>query len=161
MNNNKQQGFTLIEILVVIGMIALLATIVIIAINPARQFALGRDTERTSHLNTILNGVGQRMSDNKGLFRLSTDVTCTAAMDLPTPMATTTIASSGGIDLRPCLVPTYMSEIPVDPSIGSPWNGSTYNTGYSIARDSNGRVHVYATTTELSIPRSTPIETVR
>src|ERR1700722_12408331 len=61
-------GFTLIEILVVIGMIAILATIVIIAINPARQFAQGRNSQRVSNVNTILNAIGQRIADNKGVF---------------------------------------------------------------------------------------------
>ena len=37
--DQNQSGFTLIEILVVIGLIAFLAAVVIIAINPARQFA--------------------------------------------------------------------------------------------------------------------------
>src|SRR5260221_2535429 len=65
-NLKANQGFTLIEILVVIGMIASLATIVLIAINPARQFKQGRDTQRTSNVNAILNAVGQYIADTKG-----------------------------------------------------------------------------------------------
>lgn len=161
MNKLKgKKGFTLIEILVVIGIIAVLAAIVIIAINPARQFAQSRDTQRVSNLDTILNSVGQRMADNKGLFRLTTDAVCTSAMDLPIPMATATISSTG-INLRPCLVPTYIPELPVDPTVGTAWNGTTYDTGYSIMRDNNGRIHLIATTTEPSIPRTAQLETVR
>jgi len=66
----EQEGFTLIEILVVIGMIALLAAIVIVAINPARQFAQGRNTQRTSNVNTILNAIGQGWRTTRVCSRL-------------------------------------------------------------------------------------------
>lgn len=166
----KKSGFTLIEVLVVIGIIALLATIVIVAINPARQFAQARDTQRVSNLNALLNAVGQRMIDHKGMFRDSTEATCLATMD-PTTLASNSMStvsssgtgSNGGIDLRPCLVPTYISEFPVDPAVGVGWNGAAYSTGYAVYHDSNGRMHLLSTSTEPSIPRTAtqPIEVTR
>ncbi len=134
-------GFTLIEVLVVIGIIAILAAIVVVAINPARQFAEARNSQRTSNINSILNAIGQRMADHKGLFREPTETEC--LVDIPT--ATSTIASSGGIDLRPCLVPIYLAELPVDPTGGVPLSGTTYNTGYSVTKDTvTGRITVSA-----------------
>ena len=63
-----QRGFTLIEILVVIGIIAVLAAVVLVAINPARQFKLARDSQRVSNITAILNAVGQNIAENRGLF---------------------------------------------------------------------------------------------
>ena len=72
MISKQNKGFTLIEILVVIGIIAILATIAIIAINPARQFAQARNSQRYSNVESILNAIGQRVADNKGLFPVVT-----------------------------------------------------------------------------------------
>jgi prepilin-type N-terminal cleavage/methylation domain-containing protein len=138
---NGERGFTLIEILVVIGMIAILATIVIIAINPARQFAQGRDTQRTANVESMLNAIGQNIADNKGVF------TCAAGA---LPVTATDIDKTGGYDLRPCIVPTYISEIPVDPKDGSisctdaTCSTGSYDTKYTVFQDSNGRVTVGA-----------------
>lgn len=132
----SQKGFTLIEILVVIGIIAVLAVIVLIAINPARQFAQSRNTQRTSNVNAILNAVGQRMADNKGMFKGTTG--CTADLPTSTDIITVGVSGSGLFDLS-CLVPTYMTAIPFDPSTG---NAST--TDYTIQADSNGRVTICA-----------------
>jgi type IV pilus assembly protein PilA len=135
----KKQGFTLIEILVVIGIIAVLALIVLVAVNPARQFALARNTQRTSNVEAILNAVGQRMVDNKGIFNGTTG----CAEPIPTTASSTiTVGISpvpaSDFDLG-CLVPTYISSVPYDPS-----TGSASNTGYTILADSNGRVTVCA-----------------
>ena len=140
-NYKKQRGFTLIEILVVIGIIAILAAIVIVAINPARQFAQARNTQRESNLNTLLNAVGQRLADNKGIF------TCTGLGTIPvvTPMNPASgrnIGTPSGatiVDLG-CLVPTYIpSTIPMDPT-----NGTAADTGYTLQVDSLGRYTVCA-----------------
>lgn len=142
------RGFTLIEILVVIGIIAILATIVIIAINPARQFAQANNTTRTSNVNTILNAVGQKLADNKGVFATGG---CPA---LPTTATEITVGVSSNPGDLGCLVPTYVTAIPFDPTTG---NAST--TQYFIAVDATGRVTVSAPDTEA--PATTDISVTR
>jgi prepilin-type N-terminal cleavage/methylation domain-containing protein len=172
LRSKATKGFTLIEILVVIGIVAILATIVLVAINPARQFAQARNSQRTSNINTILNAIGQNIADNKGIF------TCnTAAAGLPEATAspvpskiTTDVAgalkitiSSGGIDLS-CLTPTYVTALPYDPNTndGYKWNSaSDYDTGYYVVMDDNGRVTIYAPTVEKVLDQTEFISVTR
>ncbi len=130
-NISKKKGFTLIEILVVIGIIAVLATIVIIAINPAKQFAQARNTQRESNVNTILNAIGQNLVDNKGV-PLST-TTCTTLVAATVPDATVKTIGTGATDLS-CLVPTYIpSALPFDPATGTAVD-TDYTVTYSASR---------------------------
>ncbi len=140
----KNKGFTLIEILVVIGIIAILAGIVLIAINPARQFAQSRNTQRTANVNAILNAIGQYIADNKG--------------ELPTGIPTGDYPddaeeiSDADADLCAQLVPTYLPSFPVDPENGDPVikdDCDGYDTGYEVV-NTDGRITVGAPNAELS-----------
>ncbi|MFZ2484650.1 MAG: type II secretion system protein [Minisyncoccia bacterium] len=156
-NLKKTGGFTLIEILVVIGIIAVLAAIVIVAINPAKQFAQARNTQRTSNVQSILNAVGQRMADNRGVFAgtftIGTQYYCPTLVTGPTTILTSTDATPAAGELG-CLVPTYISSLPLDPA-----TGTGTDTGYTIAVDGVGRITVCApaAASETSLPSPAPI----
>lgn len=136
----SSKGFTLIEILVVIGIIAILAAVVLIAINPARQFAQANDSQRTSNLNAILNGIGQYIADNKGDVPPGIPVAPAAAADITE-------------ELCLALVPTYIPSLPTDPN--SDYDGGSIaeadcdtldvdDSGYTVLQDGDGRITVSA-----------------
>jgi type IV pilus assembly protein PilA len=142
--HTKKRGFTLIEILVVIGIIALLSAIVLVAVNPSRQFKLARDSQRVSNMNTIINSIHQNMAEHKGTFM------CNGAMRV-IPTIATVIQSSATPndpgDIASCIIPNYVSSLPFDPSIpGAHFTSVTdYMTGYEIVRDANGRITASST----------------
>ncbi|MEK7462899.1 MAG: type II secretion system protein [Patescibacteria group bacterium] len=51
----QAKGFTLIELLIVIAILAILATVVLLVINPVQMFAQARDSQRIYDINTLSN----------------------------------------------------------------------------------------------------------
>jgi len=139
-----KKGFTLIELLVVIGILAVLLAIVLIAINPARQFSQANDTQRSSDVNAVLNAVHQYMADNNGLPPTSITGTATIIGD-----------GVGQVDICDDLVPTYIAALPVDPQSGTdPVTdcNASYATGYEISEStSSSRITVTAPSAENSV----------
>lgn len=140
--HTKQKGFTLIEILLVIGIIAVLATVVIVALNPAKRFADARDSRRLSDIQSILSAVQQYIVDNKGTLpsglvttekQIGTAVTG-CALTINNCSANTSYCLDMSTDLA-----KYLKSLPYDPQ-----NGSAATTRYSIVADANNIVTVRA-----------------
>ena len=126
-------GFTLIEILLVVAAIAILAGIVILAINPGKQLGDTRNSQRRADVNTILNAVYQYTIDNNGT--------------LPTSLTTTSteICNNSGsctslIDLSVLTASEkYLTAIPAEPQ-----KTNALGAGYMIKKSANGRITVEA-----------------
>lgn len=56
---SSKKGFTLIELLVVIAVMGVLATVVLVAVDPVEQFARARDGNRKQIVNTLGNSLIQ------------------------------------------------------------------------------------------------------
>jgi type IV pilus assembly protein PilA len=149
---NFKRAFTLIELLVVIGILAILLAIVLVAINPARQFSQANNTQRSSNVNSILNAVHQYAADNNGTSPAGINTTVKTIL---APVTDATIQ----VDLCAALVPTYIADLPLDPTDGTETPAASvctdalaeYNTGYRIVVSaSDNRVTVDAPFAELS-----------
>jgi prepilin-type N-terminal cleavage/methylation domain-containing protein len=137
---NNVKGFTLIEVLLVIAILAILAGIVIVAVNPFKQLADARNAQRRADATTILNGVYQYTVDNSG--SLPAAITTT-----PTAVCTTGGTCTGLIDLAVLTTnEKYLTSMPKDPS-----TATANSTAYSISKSANGRVTVTAPSAENSV----------
>lgn len=132
-------GFTLLEVLMVIGILAILAGVVLVAVNPARQFKIARDSQRNANIMTLLNSVGQNMTDHAGNFVCEGQISTI-------PTEKTELSSDSGFDIAPCIVPDYISLLPYDPGKEDAYfvDETDYNTGYFISKDVEGRITFWA-----------------
>lgn len=133
----NSSGFTLLEVLLVVAIIAILAGIVIIAINPSKNLADSRNTQRKADVNTILSAVYQYSLDNDGA--LPSGITTTATEVCATGAASCT----GLVDLTALTTnEEYVVAIPQDPQCSTVC--ATDGAGYEIVRTANNRVTVSA-----------------
>lgn len=61
---NKNKGFTLVELMIVIAILAILAAIVIFALNPAELFKRARDSQRMSDLRVLSSAISYYLADS-------------------------------------------------------------------------------------------------
>lgn len=141
---NTSRGFTLIEILIVIGIIAILAAVVIVAINPGKHFSEANDAVRTSNVEAIASAVTQYRIAKKGSLP-------PGMPDLETEICATGTASCGTlIDLSVVTTGgTYgLETLPKDPLC--PDECTADGIGYSIRKTSGNKITVCAPDAELS-----------
>ncbi len=140
-------GFTLLEILLVVAAIGILAGIVVVAVNPAKQLAETRNAQRRTDVNTILNAVYQYAIDNNGTLPSAIPLSSTCATPATNEICKTGGTCSGLVNLSALTTAEkYVVSVPFDP-IGATENGA----GYHISKNSNGRVTVCAPDAEQSV----------
>lgn len=135
-----QKGFTLLEILLIIAILAVAVGIVIIAINPGKQLGENRNSQRQADVRTILDGVHQYSVDTGSL---PPSITTTATEIC----ATGSSSCTGLVDLTPVTSKEkYLISVPKDPQCSAVC--ATNGTGYKIMKATNGRVTVSAPASE-------------
>ena len=135
----RKRGFTLIELLIVIAIMAILAAVVLVAVNPARQMAQTRNAERAAEVNALLSAISQYQVDNEVLPPC---ITATGDSCVGT--------GPGCCDLAAVLtVPPYdyIAEIPIDPAAGC----DAADTCYKVTKTISDRVTVSAPEAELGV----------
>jgi type IV pilus assembly protein PilA len=127
-------GFTLLEIVLVVAAIGILAGIVILALNPAKQLSEARNAQRHADADTILDAVYHYAVDNNG--SLPSAITTT-----PTEIcATNAVSCDRLVDLSVLTAQQkYLAAIPVEPQ-----QMGVNGAGYMISKTANGRVMVTA-----------------
>ena len=144
--NKKVAGFTPIELLIVIAIIAILAAVVFVALDPLTRFRDARNSQRWSDVTAVLSAIKVDQVDNGGsylsaitsLTNGTTNVigTCSSGAD-STCTATTTQAAC--VDLTGLVNEGYLGSIPYDPS-----TGSAANTDYYLYKDASGIIKIGA-----------------
>jgi len=146
MLKNKNQGFTFIELLLVILILGVLASLIIVNLRPGQRLAASRNQQRQADVASILNAIKQYGFDNNGTLpsTIQTDSNCLVPATFAEICKTGTVQLTClGANTIPLLDLTnnskYLVSIPIDPS-----STSTYGTGYNVVKDANSRVTVCA-----------------
>lgn len=140
----KTKGFTLIELLVVVAILAILATVVFVALNPVKRFADARNARRFVDVDSILTAVHEYAVDNNGVLP--------AGIGLSDQQLGTCASGGGTIctgAAAACLnigatLAAYLKSIPTDPN-----GGTSLETFYSVVKDANNIVTVKACNAEV------------
>jgi prepilin-type N-terminal cleavage/methylation domain-containing protein len=118
-----RKGFTLIELLIVIAILAILATVVVLVLNPAQLLAEARDGQRLSDLSSVTSAISLYLVTattptlTAGPFS-EIDTVCGLGGGTCTLRTNYTVAGSGwvGVDLTGATGGSPLATLPRDPT---------------------------------------------
>jgi prepilin-type N-terminal cleavage/methylation domain-containing protein len=155
------KAFTLVELLIVIGVLAILASIVFVALNPLGRFQNARNSRRWSDVTAVLSAIKLHQVDNGGTYLsdisdLSADTyyqigagsSCNDTCSNPT-----VILQSDCIDLSELVDEGYLPSVPIDPNASG---ASEDETRYYMVRLSTGAIVVGSCSEEIGTNSSIP-----
>ena len=158
-----RDGFTLIEILVVIAILSIIAVVVFVALNPTQRFADARDSRRVNDVSNLLTAIHECIVDSDGDVSACTGgitagQTYLVAFDpdgagvgVP-PVTGCDDVCTGVTDDNNCVamdtattLETYLKTLPVDPQGTRAASG---HTEYTVNIDANNLVTIDACNAE-------------
>jgi prepilin-type N-terminal cleavage/methylation domain-containing protein len=137
-----RRGFTLPEVLVVVGILSILAVIAIVAIDPVSRFEDARNSRRLSDIQAIAGVLHQYTIDHKGVFPSGLNNqerqigTASSGCSLITDECS--VKEDSCLDLTAAITP-YLHGVPNDPS-----GGTREFTRYSVRIGDNNAIIVRA-----------------
>lgn len=140
------KGFTFIELLIILAIIAILAAVVFLAFDPLIRFQDARDLQRWSDVKATLDAIKDNQADNDGVYaeavralavgKYATIGICATSGDSG---CTTQITQAKCADITSLVAEGYLTSVPQDPS-----TGSEEKTDYYISLAETGVVTVGA-----------------
>lgn len=117
----NKRGFTLLELLIVIGIIAILSVILVIVLNPAETLRKARDSQRMSDLNTLKTALGIYITSTSTPYLAGTDnIACKSG------------SGGGGYTFGDKIYYSYPSDAP-----GAAITDTAFDSGTSSIPDDN------------------------
>ncbi len=144
-SSTRQPGFTLIELIIVIAIIAIIAGAVFVAINPAKRMQQARDSAASSNAQQIDKAVQLYMTDN------GTAIPSTAYYNgiIPTTTTSLQVCAQGTAPNVNCMSLDFLINATTGkylPAIKSLANQPTGLSGYSVAYNKGVYVGISAAT---------------
>lgn len=155
----RKSGFTLIELIIVVAIIALLAAATFVAVNPARRIHEANDAQRWADITAIADAWATYAADNSGNDATTSPSCITGNINCMISTlggATSTADADGGcastthgtIWLDPLVTGGYLGDIPYDPTSSG---GTGTTTGYYFHKDGNGAIFVGSCETDYEL----------
>jgi len=149
MNKKNIKGFTLIELLIVIAVIAVLGSLVFVALNPLARFQDSRNAKRMGDVEAILSAIKLYQVDHDGAhfgdvedlttglyYQIGNGESCAQTCSYPT-----VVLQTDCVDLEGLIDAGYIPSVPVDPNDSG---SDEEKTGYFMVKTSTGAITVGA-----------------
>ncbi len=140
----NKSGFTLLEILLAIAILAILAAVTLSAINPIRQLSEARDSQRKNDVSELHKAVQQYFID-KGAYPADVADDTKIYTICSYPVYSPVDVNCGGLTNIARVIPVYLSGIPTDPTSSK----LGVDTLYRVAFSRTTGVYVEAPKTEI------------
>lgn len=123
----ESKGFTLIELVVVVAIISVLAAVLVVVLNPLKQFQRARDAQRRNTLKQ-LQGLLERYYNDHDAYPSTGGLYYSSE-----PNNNASVDSTHSTDWIPGLAPTYLPSMPSDPIGGSSTSSNPACIGFKRA----------------------------